>query len=306
MQKQVIRLTSKEIEEIKRKCKVVGTGSEAELYKVGPNVYKFYKNNDSIIKIDDKVLDEDGVNILCYKKLRDNTKIGDNRILNYKDNDGVILAREEAIIKAIEAGSKVKLSYLPNNIIYEDNKAIGCVYPYYKNTLGIYSAAYVSERLKVMACKDLVSKVEELLDNNIYPLNLDKRSVSNPIKRDECDVLLEHGFNYGVHIVDLDGSSTLYTESYSHNKTSLVLSSLTSMVLEILTKIKLYEDKLSDDDFSLDGSDYSYYQEYVNKHIEEMIKYGIPENLASKYYEYGKLEMNDIKRLIRSVEKKHR
>lgn len=306
MQKQVIRLTSKEIEEIKNKNKMVGSGSEATLYKVGPNVYKFYNDKDPVIKIDNAILDDDGVNVSCYKRLRNISKKDDNRILTYKDNDGVILAKEEAIIKAIESGSKVKLSYLPNNIIYEDNKAIGCVYPYYKNTLGVYSAAYVSERLKLMACKDLVSKVDELLENNIYPLNLDKRNVSNPIKRDECDVLLEHGFNYGVHIVDLDGNSTLYTESYSHNKTSLVLSSLASMVLEILTKIKIYEDKLSDDDFVFDGNGYSYYQEYVNKHINEMVKYGIPEKLALKYYEYGKLEMNDIKRLIRSVEKKHR
>lgn len=306
MQKQVIRLTSKEIEEIKSKNKIVGSGSEATLYKVGPNVYKFYNDKDPIIKIDNKVLDEDGVNILCYKKLRENTKINDNRILNYKDSDGVILAKEEAIIKAIETGSKVKLSYLPNNIIYEDNKAIGCVYPYYKNTLGVYSAAYLPERIKLMVCKDLISKVSELLDNNVYPLDLDKRSVSNPISKAESDVLLEYGFNIGTHIVDLDGASTLYTESYSHNKTSVVLYSLTSMVLEILTKIKLYEDKLSDDDFVFDGNDYSYYQEYVNKHIDEMVKYGIPENLALKYYEYGKLEMTDIKRLIRSVEKKHR
>ncbi|MBE6159076.1 MAG: hypothetical protein E7159_04565 [Firmicutes bacterium] len=303
MQKQVIRLTSKEIDEIKKKNKVVGTGREAELYKVGPNVYKFYKDNDQVIKIDNAILDEDGVNVSCYKKLRNISKKDDNRILTYKDNDGVILAKEEAIMKAIEAGSKVKLSYLPNNIIYEGNKAIGCVYPYYKNTLGIYSSAYVHKRLKLMACKDLVSKVEELLDNNIYPLNLDKRNVSNPITRDDCDVLLEHGFNYGVHIVDLDGSSTLYTESYSHNKTSIVLSALSSMVLEVLTKIKLYEDNLSDDDFGLDNSNYSYYQEYVNKHIEEMVKCGVPENLALKYYEYGKLEMTDIKRLIRSIEK---
>ena len=33
--------------------------------------------------------------------------------------------------------------------IYENNKAIGCVYPYYKNTVGIYASAYLPIKLRL-------------------------------------------------------------------------------------------------------------------------------------------------------------
>ena len=302
MQKEVIRLTKQERVDIENNNKFVGSGIDGNLYKVGPNVYKFYKNKKDIIDSDKEgIYDSDGVNVTNFKNLRNKSVIVDNRILNYIDNEGVILAREEAILKAIELGDKVKQTYLPNNIIYENNKAIGCVYPYYRNTFGIYASSLLPLRLRLQICKEIISKVEELLDNNIYPLSLAQRSDEFPISKKESNILL--GLDLKTHIVDLDGNSTLYSQDYSHKHTTLALASLSTLVLEILSKIKIYDENFSNMESIIDYKSNDCLKKYIDDMIEEFVKAGIPEHFAHKYYEYGKLEMSDIKRLVREVEK---
>ena len=305
MQKQVIRLTIKEENEIREKCKFVGSGLDGDLYKVGPNVFKFYKDNVNYINSNkERIFDVEGVNVSDYKSLRNNSNNRDSRILNFVDQDGVILAREDAILRAIELGSKVKKTYLPNNIIYENNRAVGCVYPYYNNTIGIYAAAYLPMKLRLQICREVIMQVEELLDNNIYPLSLAQRDDKYPISKKNSNILL--GLDGKTHIVDLDGNSTLYSQEYSHTNTSLTLASLSTLILEILSKVKIYDDNISDYESLMDYSNNLALKVYIEDRVREFIKVGIPENIANKYYEYGKLEMRDIKRLVKSVEKKHR
>ncbi len=305
MQKQVIRITKQEREEIEKKNKFVGSGMDGNLYRVGPNVYKFYKDNRNIIDADkESIFDNDGVNVTDFKALRNKAKNRDNRILNYVDENGVILAREDAILKAIELGDKVKKTYLPNHIIYENNKAVGCVYPYYKNTVGIYASAYLPMSQRLRICKELINKVDELLDNNIYPLSLAQRSENFPMSKKDSNILL--GLDGKTHIVDLDGNSTLYSETYSHKNTSLALASLSTLIIEILSKIKIYDENVYDYESVLDYRTNEIVAKYIENMVEEFSKVGIPEHLSNKYYEYGKLEMHDIKKLVKSVEKKHR
>ena len=305
MKKEVIRITTKEKEEIMKNNKFVGSGMDGYLYRVGPNVYKFYKENRTMIDENkESIYDIDGVNVSDYKTLRNKATNIDNRILNYVDEDGVILAREEAILKSIELGHKVKNTYLPNHIIYENNKAVGCVYPYYKYTVGIYASAYLPLKLRLQICKDIIVKVQELLDNNIYPLSLAQRSDEFPLSKKDSNILL--GLDGKTHIVDLDGNSTLYSKGYSHKNTSLTLASLSTLVLEILSKIKIYDDNVFESESILEYKNNEFIRNYINEMVNNFVLSGIPENLATKYYEYGKLEMNDIKRLIRKKEKKHR
>lgn len=308
MQKESIILTNEEKENIIKNNKFIGSGMDGNLYKVGPNVYKFYKNDDTYLDTKKEgIYDSEGVNIQNYKQLRNKINNKDNRIFNFFDKDGVILAREDAILKAVETSGNVKKTYLPNHIIYEKNnnrkKAIGCVYPYYKNTIGIYASAYLPLRQRLMICKELIGKVSELLDNNVYPITLAQRSDIFPVSKSESNILL--GLNLRPYIVDLDGNSTFYTEEYSHYYTSLVLSSLSTLVMEIISKIKIYDDHVLNDTVCTDEIVSSYVSNYINELINEFSKVGIPEKLTQKYFEYGKLEMNDIKKLIKSVEKKH-
>ncbi len=305
--KEVIKLTKEEKQKIMVDKNLVGSGSDGVLYKDNNNinVYKFYKDDKDIIDVNkESIYDNDGVNITDFKLLRDKLKGSDNRILNYVDEHGVILAREDAILKAIELGDKVKQTYLPNHIIYENNRAIGCVYPYYKNTLSIYASTILPLRLRLQICKQLISKVEELLNNNIYPLALAQRSEVFPMLNKESNVLIDIKRN--VHIVDLDGNSTLYSEGYSHNNTSLTLASLSTLILEIISRVKIYDDNVFDYNSLLDSQTNDFVNKYIEKLINEFVKVGIPENIANKYYDYGKLEMHDIKKLVREVEKKHR
>ena len=128
-------------EDIKRNYKFVGSGVDGSVYRVNKDfVYKFYnENSDRITAFENGVYDEDGVNVADYKNLRDKGKRVDNRALKYIDEDGVILAREEAIIKAMEKQKYVKNTQLPIDIIYVNYRVAGCVYKYYPNKLGIYS-----------------------------------------------------------------------------------------------------------------------------------------------------------------------
>ena len=282
-----IRLSTNEAKKIKSINPCIGQGVDGEVYKVSNNeVYKFYKNKE--ILIDNNALyDEDGVNINDFKNLRSRYIKVNNAAIKYIDKEGVSLAREEAIKKAIIKQDRIQMTHLPQNIIYVNNKAAGCVYKYYPNKFGIYAAAYLPFKVRLTICERLLAKVKELVDNNIYPVTLAQKNELLPFSSDNANVLL--GLKLDPIIIDLDGISAMYTEKFSQIFYNNCLSSLTALILEIITRVEINYDML--DEYEID--------ELIN----ELVKTGLSREYIQKYIDSGHLDFDELNSSIKCLKK---
>lgn len=283
-----IRLTAEEAERIKAFNHCIGSGVDGEVYRVSKDeVYKFYKNKEYIID-NNALYDEDGVNINDFKNLRNRYMKSANVAIKYIDREGVSLAREDAIKKAIIKQDKIQMTQLPKNIIYVNNKAAGCVYKYYPNKFGIYAAAYLPIKTRLKICKKLLEKVKELVDNNIYPVTLAQKNELFPFSSDNANVLL--GFKMDPIIIDLDGISAMYTEKFTGGFYNNCLSSLATLILEIISRVEIKYDLLDE------------YE--IEELIGELIQRGLPRDCVQKYLDRGYLDFNELNNVIKSLEKK--
>ena len=287
-----IVLTNEEYNHIIDKCKFIGSGIDGKIYKISNDiVYKFYHKTQEYININDAKHDDDGVIINDFKELRDYYIKNDNEKIFYTDSDGVILTREDAIYKAIEKQKSVFLTDLPKNIIYLGNKIIGCEYKYYPQKFGIYATAYLPMKYRLIVAKRLLVKVKELLHSNIYPLTLAQRNDVYPFKKDGSNVLI--GRNLEPIILDLDGISAMYSDSFSNKYYKKSLYSLSSLILEILSRVEL-ADNIEDDD------------DVIDELIERMAQKGIPYISSKKYFDNQFLDIGEINYIIRTLEKNNK
>lgn len=285
-----IRLNDDQLQTIKNKNKIIGSGVDGTIYKIDNNtIFKFYHHNRSLINIINPEFDKDGVLINDFKSLRNYNIINNNEKINYVDKDGVILSRDDAIYKAMEKQSNVHMTMLPQNIIYVDNKLIGCVYKYYPHKFGIYAAAYLPLKKRLIVCKRILEKVKELLHNNIYPITLAQRDNVFPFKSNGSNILI--GFDLEPLIIDLDGISAMYSDTFSDKYYKKTLSSLSTLILEILSKVEL-ADTIEDDETVID------------EYIDRMVQNNIPYKVSKKYFDNNDLDIGEITFIIKSLERK--
>lgn len=286
-----IILTNEEHENIIKKAKFIGSGVDGSIYKISNNtVFKFYHKDNNYVSLSNVKYDNEGVIINNFKDLR---SLNYNNCINekifYTDEDGVILTREDAIFKAMEKQENVKLTKLPSNIIYLNNKIIGCEYVYYPHKLGIYSSAYLPLKKRLVIAKRVIEKVKELLHNNIYPVTLAQRDDRFPFLSNGSNVLI--GIDLEPYIIDLDGISALYSESFSNKYYAKVLTSLSTLILEILSRVEL-SDNIEDDD------------NVIDELIDRMFLNGIPKISSQKYFDNNRLDLGELNYIIKTLERK--
>ena len=285
-----IFLTTDEYENIKKNKKYIGSGVDGSIYRISKDsIYKFYHKENNYIDIPNAIKDEDGVIINDFKSLRPYNKKKVNENIQYLDTEGVILTREDAIYKAIEKQENVQMTDLPKNPIYVNNKIAGCEYKYYPHKLGIYACAYLPLKQRLLVCNRILSKVKELLDNNIYPVTLAQRDDFLPFKANGSNILI--GKDLNPIIIDLDGISALYSDKFSKRYYNRVMVSLSSLLLELITRADL-ANSIEDDEY------------LINEYINQMIKAGIPPLLARKFFDYTSLNMDDLTHIVKSLEKR--
>lgn len=283
-----IVLTKDEADDFKASMPCIGSGVDGVVYKANKNdVFKFYKNND-LVRSRYVSYDDDGVNISDYKDLRHLRKESDIKPIKYIDEDGVLLSRKDAIYNAIDKQKKVTMTQLPKNIIYVGNKVSGCVYTYYPHSFGIYSCAYLPLKMKLKICRDILEKIKELLDNNIYPVTLAQRDELFSFTKRNSNILI--GLDLEPKIIDLDGISAIYTDKFSLKYYNKTLTSLSFLLLEILTKVAL-------DDKMLEKKEFKNY-------LEELTRKGIPELVAINFVENGYITVPQIEYTLKVLERK--
>lgn len=284
MKKEII-LTQEEFADLKKKKRIIGAGVDGTVYGINSKmVYKFYHNtSDSIVILGQGIYDEDGVNIRNPKELSRYTTRINNKPINYTDKDGVILHREDAIRKAIEKQKYVKYTNLPQQIIKVNKRLVGCSYKRYKSVLGIYALSFFPLSTRKRVLKKLYLKLKELYENNIYPVTLAQKNDLLPFSKKESNVILDYSLE--PQIIDLDGISTYYSDSFCRREYERSLSSFSILAFEILSGFDFIE---FDNDFE--------FEEY----IEQVVSRGVPRELVEDIYDqHGFTDNERILKLLK-------
>ena len=232
MKKDAILLSKNDVLNIKNKQ--IAFGSEGTIYGVGNVVfYKIYHHySDEVLFKIEPIYDEDGVNIANYKTGK--KEILKNNTLRYMNEEGMRLSREEALYKAIERQKEIYQTFLPQNIIYVDGRIKGCVLHEHKHSLNIYKLDFFPFRYRLEILKKLLIKVQELVEHNIYHIDLAQRPNKLSLN---TNILLQ--FPNNPQIIDLDGHSAIYTEFFSKEALKKTEASFAMLLMEILTNMDL-------------------------------------------------------------------
>ena len=266
-----IILTEAQLEYIKKEKKILGSGVDGTVYGMdSKTAFKFYHSILDAIEVSKGkgIYDSDGVNIRDIKETLRYACRNNNNPINYIDLDGVMLGREEAILRAIEKQKDVKLTYLPQRIIKKDNnRVIGCEYRRYQTPLSVYAVSYIpflKKRKEIMY--KLFVKFKELVDNNIYPVTLVQKDPLFPFGRHGANVLLS--FNLEPIFIDLDGISTIYTESFHQRLYDKAFRDFSILAMEVISGI----------DYDYDGN------QDIDLDIADLVDREIPYDIASDFY----------------------
>ena len=224
-----IEITKNDLE----KLKIIGKGTEGTIYQYSNDeLLKIYHSSSDYMQVNIRniIVDEDGVNITPVKNVT-NTGVKE-RAIQYFDAEGVRLAREESIIKAIELQKDIHLTRLPQKPIYLDGKIRGCSLYYHKPAINIYDVMNIpiyKWRLKIV--KEILKEVKELTDHNVYHIDL----CQHPTKESKnTNILLTRNFH--PEIIDIDGHSAIYSAKPNENYQRLTDFSLSVLVIELLSR----------------------------------------------------------------------
>lgn len=289
-----ILLSEAQIEDIKKRKKKLGAGVDGAVYGMDfKTAFKFYHSDSSGIIIpkseDIKIIyDEDGVNRTSIKEMMKRTNDRYINPIRFIDSDGVILGREDAILRAIEKQKDVKLTYLPQKIIKRITtegsiRVVGCAYRRYHTRFSIYVASHhplLRKRKEIMF--KLYVKFKELIDNNIYPITLVQKDKINPSGRNGANVLLS--LDLEPLFVDLDGISAIYTDSFSEYYYKKALNDFSTLAMEVISGLDYDSDGVQD----------------IEQDIADLVDRQIPYDIARDfYYEDGFSTEEQVLRLLK-------
>lgn len=139
------------------------------------------------------------------------------------------MRKEDSIIKAIQRQSNIHLTALPLMPLYIQGRFSGCVLKNYPFNWDIRAIAYFPFSLRLRIVKKILIKLQELLKNNIYTIDL----AAKP--KNKSNILLTPFLE--PQIIDLDGISTLYRERFNDNLYKISTAQLNWFLLETLFQI---------------------------------------------------------------------
>ena len=225
--------------------KLIGKGTEAEVYKAGKDyLYKIYtiplrEKEDEINGV--YTVDDEGVKVVNSK--------GKASIKNmdpypyYVDAAGVKKVYDQRVIyDAMERQKNITGTTLPLAPIYLDGKFKGCVLKNHHPYINIHSLFLLPKNTKLKILSNLLKKVKELTDNNIYHCDLANYKVD---EYTHSNVLI-NPFNLNTQIIDVDGKSTVYSKKYNkalYNRTYLNFNLLAIKYLYDIDYDKDYQDE---------------------------------------------------------------
>ena len=160
------------------------------------------------------------------------------------------LDKVEALTKAIARQPEIVLSKLPQRLLYIDGKVSGCTLSYQKG-IPIHQFMGFPLPFKKKVLLKTLEAVKELIDHNIYPIDLDNSPYSTKsIYVNEKGIMEKVGHShvlvslvpFEIHLIDLDGKSTIYTNFHSDKFAMDSYASFTRLMKEFLIHLDLDEE----------------------------------------------------------------
>lgn len=227
-----VYLKKKDVERLYQTCPIIGQGSEGTLFYMGNGyVYKIYHTYSDIIDLKyPAIYDREGVNIAKIKK-ENCIKVRRTNIVQYIDKEGVILSKKDSLKKAMEAQEKIKLSSLPQGIIFVDERIKGCVLKYHSFSTNIYNIRIFPRKIRLIIFREILKRVKELTNHNIYHMDICQKPTE---ESKNTNILFR--FPMTPEIVDLEGNSCIYTEFFQEKLKEKVERGLGVLYFELLSE----------------------------------------------------------------------
>lgn len=271
------------------KLKKIGQGTDGKVFKYSDTqliklyLEKLYTEHDinNLLNLDDKIYSKDNLVIKT-----------NNEKINYyakDDEEDIKIRAKDAIIKAIERQEYIKNTNLPNGIVYLDKKFVGCMLKKC-NGIQIHKLTGMPMSYKLSIIKNAIDNIEELLNNNVYHIDLNNSPfVKNPIMIDD-KVNFEYGHSHilvdpltkKTNIIDLDGKSTIYTERDNEALLRKCLEGLCILLCEFLYKVNPESKEL-------------------DEIVYELMENGLGESKAMRFAKADFENINEIKKELKLV-----
>lgn len=288
-------LSRKDIEFLESKKYEIGRGTDGVVYR-SPNP----KEKDILLKIYLKsfeelknpnykvIYDAEGVNIANNKEFFRKIRNPNRYKITYFNKEGLKLNGIEAVYQAIERQPYIKNTHLQKKPIYIDGHFGGTILHYHRHHTAIANLRLFPKQTQINVLKKLVVAVKELLDNNIYHIDL---GLKPETQFREANVLISLSLNPIPAIIDIDGKSAIYTESFNQNYYQMSLRSLKDLIVGLLFDIEAE---------SLDDLDIDFLEDELLKMGVE-VKYIRPILDPEFYFEIP--EINDFLDSIKLIKK---
>lgn len=268
------------------KLKIIGAGTEGKVFNY---------NKDYLIKIYRKsIYSNQEFNKLLQKetKIYDKNKVKfiDKEEIQYYQNtnfEEIRINSSDAIKMIIEKQKYINRTVLPNGIVYLDNKFAGLLLKRV-NGIQIHKLTGMPLPFKYKVIKELLLDIEELMNNNVYHIDLHNSPYCTNSYID-CNNktafinghshIFVNPINHKTHIIDLDGKSTSYKERKDEYLEQACINNLNILFTEFLYEIDRDELKENDEIF------YELKKQNVNQNLAKKIAY----NEFSNFKEVKKL-----------------
>lgn len=229
--------------------KEIGHGTDGAVFKY-TNEYLIKIYHSSLRKMNNQNSDDSDI------KIYDGNVQNNNfcEPINYYYLD-VKLRSSNAIDLVIDKQKYIKRTHLPQAPVYIDERFSGYVLKKI-NGIQIHKLRAMPLKYKLKIIEDVIISVKELLDNYIYHIDLANSPYSlachinerGKIENVGHSHVLVNPFTLKTNIIDLDGKSTIYTESSKEIYERKTMYGLCVLIIEFLLNVDLKE---YEEDFDL-------------------------------------------------------
>ncbi len=226
--------------------KEIGHGTDGAVYKYNSKYYvKLYHAYVRDILTQEKTsLEETKI----YQKNSSTIHLVSEPLTYYSYKEEEIRVRpKEAIYLAMKRQENVHRNYLPQAPVYLNHRFAGCLLRKVSG-ISIHKLMGLPQNLKRKIMYEVLLDIEELLQNNIYPVDLANSPYANTIGFEKGHShILVNPINLHTHIIDLDGKSTIYTEKRNEEHYTHTLNTLNILFLEFFYHLS-YDDYETEDE----------------------------------------------------------
>lgn len=225
--------------------KYIGKGKDGYVYKYNNDLLIKIYHNDIMNNLNKSELDQDEVKIYVHGTYKGIKAYYHN--IQYFDKDNVKYGAMESLTKAISKQKNVHNSTLPVGLLFVDGKFKGSVLKYFKYMCEYHKLIrYYDIKRRAQITRDTLTKLEELIKNNIYPIDIVNKGIGEnvtPISHSNILLsLLGHS-----EIIDLDGTSTIYKEEFDQNIYIRCIENINIFFLETMFNYDLPTDMTMED-----------------------------------------------------------